>query len=447
MHISKNYQREFFEDFFMEFELNQNHELIKLEKELPWDILCEIPAKYYSHNMGRPTKPSRSKVALMILKHLYQLSDQELVKELGCNLYYQYFCDLPPKKAQNFIDPSLLTKFRKTIGVEGIKEIEEIVNRVIEVMGRRGKRGPKKNHLIIDTTIIPSPIEYPTDVKLLEKCRRKCVEILDKAKKYGVSKFFRTYKRVAKAAVDIYQKMGRHEIKIRRRMQKKLLLWVNRNVKQVEESREILKEKTESRNKIVNFMEKTAKVLTIVKNILLQQRKIYSGTSIKNRIVSLWNDKIRPMIRGKYPVSVEFGPKALLVKKDKFLYLADMYYDNVNDTQLLKPSLDYYKKRWEKPPDSLAADRGFFSKNNLKLAEEEKIKQIGIQRKGKSNNKFKPVWERKLYRLRCSIEAKISLGKRKFGLDRIGYRIEGGEEMWIRLGLMAMNLKAAVNSG
>lgn len=452
MHIRQNYQREFFENFFMDFELDPNNELIRIEKELPWDELCEVPGKYYSHNQGRPTKPSRAKIGLLILKHLYGLSDEELVKQLKGNLHYQYFCDLSPKRAQNFIDSSSLTKFRKTIGIEGVREIDDIVDKTINTLSRKGKRGPKNRHLIIDTTVAPSPIEYPTDVKLLEKCRRKCVEVIDKAKKYGVDTIFRTYKRIAKKIVSTHQKIGHHTAEARRKIQKKLLSWVGRNVKQVEKSQNILKKKLAAvtdalKKKIINrFIDKTKTALKTIKNILVQQKEIYRGKKIKNRIVSVWNDKIRPIVRGKYPVKVEFGPKILLVKKDKFLHLAGVYFNNVNDTQLFDPALDYYKEKWKEPPKSVSTDKGFYSKKNVRRAQKENIKYIAIQKKGKSAAKEKDFWRKIFYCLRCSIEAKISLAKRKFGMNRIKYRINGAEEMWIRLGLMAMNLKMVVNS-
>lgn len=452
MHIRQNYQREFFENFFMDFELDENNELIRIEKELPWDELCEVPGKYYSHSQGRPTKPSRAKIGLLILKHLYGLSDEELVKQLKGNLHYQYFCDLSPKRAQNFIDPSSLAKFRKTIGLEGIREIDDIVDKTINTLSRKGKRGPKNKHLIMDTTVAMSPIEYPTDVKLLEKCRRKCVEVIDKAKKYGVDTIFRTYKRIAKKVVDTHQKLGHHTTKVRRKIQKKLLGWVNRNVKQVEESQNILKKKltavtdTLKKKVIDRFIDKTAKTLKTIKNILVQQKEMYRGKKIKDRIVSVWNDKIRPIVRGKYPNKVEFGPKILLVKKGKFLHLAGVYFDNVNDAQLFDPALDYYKEKWKEAPNSVSTDKGFYSKKNVQRAREEKIKYIAIQKKGKSAAKEKDSWRKIFYCLRCSIEAKISLAKRKFGMSHIKYRIDGAEEMWIRLGLMAMNLKMAVNT-
>jgi len=68
---------------------------------------------------------------------------------------------------------------------------------------------------------------------------------------------------------------------------------------------------------------------------LQQQREIYKGNKVKDRIVSLWADHNRPMVRGKYPVHVEFGPKVLLSKVSDFLFLDKLSFDNIADVNLL----------------------------------------------------------------------------------------------------------------
>ncbi len=153
------------------------------------------------------------------------------------------------------------------------------------------------------------------------------------------------------------------------------------------------------------------------------------------------------MVRGKYPVEVEFGPKALLNLKNDFLFLESLHFDNVSDGKLLDTALSGYKERFGKPPTQLSADRGFWSPENYKLAANYGVKKIAVENKGKSSYlKDKPFRER-LRRLRCAIEAKISLAKRKFGLNRCLYSIQDGEEIWTRISLAAMNLKAAFGYG
>jgi hypothetical protein len=212
---------------------------------------------------------------------------------------------------------------------------------------------------------------------------------------------------------------------------------------------EKISQKTDnSLNKVKEQFLKEAQVfLTAASNIIEQQKNIYKRLPVKERIVSVHQPHLRPMVRGKYPVEVEFGPKILLNLKNNFLFLEHLCFNNTSDSQLLSNSLNGYQERFGNTPTQLAADRGFWSKDNYRLAKDLKIKKIAIENKGKSSYlKGKPFRER-LRRLRCSIEAKISLGKRKYGLDRIRYTMPQGEEMWVRLGLMAMNLKTSVGYG
>ncbi len=98
-------------------ELDENYELIKISKAIDWAALSDKLAQFYSPDNGHPAKPSRAKVGLLILKHLYHFSDDGLVDLIKRDLYAQYLCDVSSSEAVNFIHSSSLTKFRKQIGL------------------------------------------------------------------------------------------------------------------------------------------------------------------------------------------------------------------------------------------------------------------------------------------------------------------------------------------
>lgn len=447
---SKEHQYSFSHDWFVVPELDQNHELVKITETVDWLSLSDKLAQFYCPNNGRPAKPSRAKVGLLILKHLYRISDEDTVDLLKRDIYAQYLCDVSLKEAKDFLNPSSLSKFRKQIGVTGIKIIEqEVLNCLKRAKLLKGRK------LVCDTTVVASNIAYPTDVSLLEKIRRKAVGYLDIAKQFG-SKTFRTYKRTAKKVYVQYQKIRHHTVKSRRRVQKKLLQFSQRNLRQLKQASEAMKETMQNASPAAfknpdkakeQFLQETRDFLDTASAIIRQQKDIYKDLPVKERIVSIHQPHIRPMVRGKYPVEVEFGPKILLNLKNNFLFLEDLRFNNISDVQLLETSIQGYNERFGHLPSQLSADRGFWSPESLALAQDYGISKIAIENKGKSNYlKNKPFRER-LRRLRCKIEAKISLAKRKYGLDRIRYRIPQGEEMWIRLGLISMNLKTAVGYG
>lgn len=404
---------------------------------MDWERISDKLSRFYCNDNGRPSKPARAKVGLLVIKHLYTLSDVNVVDNLKRDIYVQYLCDISPKEAKQFINPSSLSKFRKQIGLKGIKIIEEEIQRAVNKV-----KPPKGRRLVTDTTIVPSNIAYPTDVSLLEKVRRKAVAFIDKAKKLG-SKSHRTYKRVAKKVYIQYQKVRKHTAKSRRKTIKKLLQFATRNIHQLKESVEHVKQQSND----VPEMEDAQNFLETAQDILKQQKDLYQKKEVKNRIVSVHQPHIRPMVKGKYPVSVEFGPKVLLNMDDDYLFLESLHFDNVSDTHLLEKSIEGYHKRRGKPPTQLAADRGFWSKDNYDLAESLGVKKVAIQNKGKSNHLKGKPFAKRLRALRCKIEAKISLAKRKYGLDRCRYLLPDGEEMWVRLGLSVMNLKHAMRYG
>jgi hypothetical protein len=439
----KEHQYSFTHDWFVVPDLDEDHELIKIAKSIDWLSLSDKLAQFYSPDNGRPTKPARAKVGLLILKHLYRLSDKDVVDLLKRDIYAQYLCDVSLKEAKDFLNPSSLTRFRKQIGLEGIKLIEqEALNSLKRANLLKGRK------LVCDSTVVPSNIAYPTDISLLEKVRQKALCYLDRARQFG-AKPLRTYRRIAKKVFIQYQKIRHHTIKSRRRVQKKLLQFSRRNVAQLKEAVQGISSLVDScLNKAKEqFLKETKKFLETASSILTQQKDVYQGLAVKERIVSIEKPQIRPMVRGKYPVEVEFGPKLLLNLKNDLLFLEDLKFNNISDAQLLETSIQGYRERFGHLPTQLTADRGFWSPENYLLAENYGITKIALENKGKSNYlKAKPFRER-LRRTRCKIESKVSLAKRKFGLDRIRYSLPSGEEMWIRLSLISMNLKTAVGYG
>lgn len=289
-------------------------------------ILSKKLSRFYYPDNGKPTKPTRLKFSLLILKHRCKLSDREAIEILKRDIYFQYFCDISlPQVHTHPIHHSTLSLFRKQIGPEGIKILEDELFR------------------------------------FLKKART----------------FYKTAKKFIK-----------------------------------------------------------------------QQHEIYKGKHVKERIVSLWAPHLRPMVRGKYPQDVEFGPKILLNMKNNFLFFQGYSFNNTSDKLLLTHSIESYKTTFGHIPSELAADRGFFSRNNVIKSKEMGIAKVAIQPKGKIISREKdPPFAKRLRRRRCAIEAKISLAKRCFGLNKINYRIPHGEEIWIRLGLLAMNYHIAMEYG
>ena len=141
MYIDQEKQLSFNSGWFEVPPLDENHVLIKIAKVINWDSLLEKLSKYYHASFGRPTKPSRVKVGLMIIKHLYKLSDRQTIDELKSDMYVQYLCDINPRDAHTFINYSTICRFRKDIGIEGTKTIEQEVFESLKKLGLMKGKG------------------------------------------------------------------------------------------------------------------------------------------------------------------------------------------------------------------------------------------------------------------------------------------------------------------
>jgi transposase, IS5 family len=141
-----------------EDQLNSKHPIFRLFKEIDWTIFEKSFSKHYSKKMGKPSKPIRLMVSLLILKQLKNLSDENIVEQWAENVYYQHFSGMVQYTNQKPCVPTELVEFRKRIGEEGI---ELIFKESIRVNGKDSE----DDNLSADTTVQEKNISYPTDDK------------------------------------------------------------------------------------------------------------------------------------------------------------------------------------------------------------------------------------------------------------------------------------------
>ena len=418
--------------------LNAENRWLKLSAFIPWDRLEEVYRKYFSEGMARPAKDSRLICGLLIVKHAEKYSDKRTVLEYLENPYVQAFCGEEVFRTGGGIDPSLLSKLRKRLGAEFFEKFER------EVLGELKASGAiKPGEHLLDATVFPSDITFPTDAGLLNRCRQWTVDAVRKIEtRFEVRKKARTYCRKAQKAYLGFQKRRRKTKREINLMRGKLLRYLRRNVGQLEALLVGYADKLKAYER--EFL-KTR--LETVKRVYEQQRELWrtKARSVKGRIVSLHMPHIRPIIRGKAGRDVEFGVKALLSWVDGYCFLDRLAFEAYNEGEHLAGSLEKYKDRFGGYPASSTGDGIFGSRGNREHLKEIKVrggfKALGRGAAIKENR----AWYRERQKKRSSrMEGIIGLGKNRFGLDRVRYRMVGGEEMWARLGLMAMNLTTAM---
>jgi len=351
--------------------LNPKHELYLLTNAIDWDYF-EIEFSVFYSDQGRPAHPIRLMVSLLILKALYNLSDEKLIeKHWEMNVYFQYFSG---KEYQHWGQPcaaSDIVYFRKRIGESGV---EKIFKHSIDKHLQDGQ----DSNVSIDSTVQEKNITYPTDSKLQKKIIDKCVKI---AKKEGIE-LRRSYKRTSKQLVrDTYNGTHPKRRKKANAAKRKLKTIAGRLVRELE------------RKLTIDNPERTT--LAIFTKVLNQTIKS------KNKIYSLHEPEVYCIAKGKAHKKYEYGCKAsvVLTQKTGIIVGAMTFKTNVYDTHTLEDVLAQTKRLTGKSPENAWVDRGYKGKQ---LVGETIINMPKPPLK--KDSKYQKRKKRKHFRKRAAIE-------------------------------------------
>lgn len=415
--------------------LDRENRWIKLSELINWNEFERIYSKLFS-KLGRSAIKARIVVGALILKHKLELSDREIAQQLAEHPYLQIFIGLTEFTTTPPFDSSTLTNVRKRLGENEFDKFEkEIIKELTD------KKLIKAKGLLVDATVVESEITFPTDCGLLNKVRQYLTEKIKDFSKITGEKV-RTYCRVARQEYLNFNKKRKKTNKQIRRMQKSLLQYVRRNIKQMKEVMVRLKESgVEIPNKILDKFE-------VAKKIYEQQKTMYEQKvkTIKSRIVSFHKHYVRPMVRGKAGKNVEFGPKVSLGYVDGYLFVDHYSTDSFNESKYLKQAVDNYKERFNKKPNYVAMDNIYGNRDNRNYLKDEEIrtsvKALGRKKSNPANDKDRR-WRHGKQRERNRIEGAIGHVKSKYLLEKVRAKLPKTEYSWFRLALLSHNLVTA----
>jgi IS5 family transposase len=175
--------------------IDTGHALAKLARTIDWDFLSRQLGAVYTDHPGRPPLPTRLMAGLAILKHMHDLSDEALSDRWLENPYYQYFCGEEFFRHKLPFDRSSITRWRQRMGED---RLVALLQESLATATRTGAAKPADfTRVIVDTTVQPKAIAFPTDAKLLARAREHLVR---QAKRHGVA-LRQSYERVGKAAL------------------------------------------------------------------------------------------------------------------------------------------------------------------------------------------------------------------------------------------------------
>jgi len=329
-------------------QLDPNHPLIQLANTFPWHKLEKELASYYSHT-GNPSHPIRKMVALLLLQHIFNYSDERIVEVWKENPYYQYFtgeaslCWSQPAAASD------LVHFRKRIGEKGIRFIFSLtVSMHINKDKDKGKGKPKKlKEVLVDTTVQEKHITYPTDAKLYKKIIDTCNKI---SKKLSIT-YRQSYKYISQKLMYWQGYIGHaSQAKRAKKALSKLKTLAGRQVKEL------------ARNLVAIGKEGLyAPILARMKQILLQRRES------KNKLYSLHEPGVSCIAKGKKGKKYEFGSKVSIASlpSSGLIVAIESFEGNPHDSHTLVSTLEAAEQVIGSKLERVIVDRGYRGSEQL----------------------------------------------------------------------------------
>ena len=440
-----------FDNFYLPFggKLRKDNRWVQLAETIPWDLFETMYAKKFaSSGMGAPAKPVRMALGALIIKEKCGYSDEELVEQIRENHYLQYFIGLPEYRDEVPFDPSMMVYFRKRFDAKTLQEINEIICGVKPKEDSNDSDQDKtppdpsgknnKGILIVDATCAPSDIRYPTDCSLLNEAREKLEAMIDDLyepfKKEIVKP--RTYRKKARKDFLNFTKSKRPKPNAIQRANGKQLHYVRRNLKTTDKL-------------LVNnpdgLSDKQQNELEVIRKLYQQQKEMYDTKThrVEDRIVSISQPYVRPIVRGKVTADTEFGAKVAVSLVNGYAFVDKLSWDNFHEGVELKDCIENHYQRFGFYPKVIAADQIYRNHDNFQICKQHGIHLSGpkLGRPPKKPDKKQRQMERFYEQIRNTIEGKFGEGKRCYGLGRIMARLKETSESVIMLQFLVMNLE------
>jgi IS5 family transposase len=389
--------------------INPKHPLCKLAKRIPWDELENDFADLY-HQTGRPAKPIRLMMSLLILKQLHNLSDETIVERWVENPYFQFFSGENVFQWNFPCHPTDLVYFRKRIGEEGVEKILKVS---IKLHGKKAK----EKEVLVDTTVQEKNITFPTDTKLYKRIIEHCVAIAEKEAIALRQSYRRTTKKLMLA-----QRFRRHpkNRKKARAAQRKLKTIAGRLVREIE------------RKLPASSLGEYSQEIIILKKILEQQQ------NSTNKIYSIHEPQVYCISKGKDHKKYEYGSKAsIAVTKNSGIIVGAVHISkNKYDGHTLPETLKQITELVGRRPKVAICDRGFRGKSSV-----DGTNIVIPNPPGKRATPYEKQKARKRFRRRAGIEPIIGHLKSDFRLMRNYLKGSVGDSINLMLAAAAFNFR------
>lgn len=462
-----------------EKELDGKNRWVQLAAAIPWDKIVSKYDKLFTSREGRQPISGRIILGSVIIKHLGNLTDRETIAQIQENVYLQHFLGYSSFTTEAPFSPTLFVEIRDRLGMDLLSEINETIvleairkgwdedaaqsieeqatdkNEPVKEAQKRkeelpsevevtntlasnsktfsGQNKRNKGKLLMDATVAPQNITFPTDLKLLNAARVKSEQLIDKLynrELHGAVKV-RTYRNVARRD---YLNAAKRKRKTRKQIYKfngQQIRYLRRNLRHIDTLLE--------RYDKFPLNSKEQKYLMVLHTVYEQQKEMFDSRThrIEHRIVNIHQPHVRPIVRGKENARTEFGGKMQVSLVSGFAFIDHFDWEAFNEGTYLVDSIEKYKDRFGFYPKELLADKIYCTRANRKqmkaLGVHLAAKPLGRPIAGALQNHVRPGE-------RNPIEGKFGQAKVKYGMENIRAKLATTSTSWVASIAIVLNL-------
>lgn len=445
-------------EFAMPFEakLDENNRWVVLSKVIPWDKFAELYYKNFPSRRGAPTKDARMVLGVVIIKHMMKLDDIGVIEFIQENPYAQYFLGLKGFTQKPVFDPSLLVHIRKRIDLNVFESLtDELIRKGLKIKQAPAKEskdddedeptpsgGTKnKGKLQLDATVADAQIKFPTDLDLLSDSRVKAEGLIDHlCKELDIKDKPRTYRKIARKEYLNVSKMKRKPDKVLRRGLRLQINYLKRDIRILNGLLDKVKDGRQP------FDKHQSKYFFVIQHVLAQQEAMFKdkSNSCEDRIVSIHQPHVRPIVRGKAKAKVEFGAKINVSLQEGYARIDRFEWDAYNEGCDLPMQVERYKTLNGHYPELVQVDKIYLNRANRAWLKERNIRHTGEPLGRKPAKTVKSYYLRRKERReaaeRNQIEGKFGQGKNGYDMNQIRAKLPSTSMSWIAAIIFIMNV-------
>jgi IS5 family transposase len=396
-----------------------------------------------SNTRGRPSTPAEVVLRMLLLKHMRGWSFEDVSREVRANLVYRDFTGIGGGKVP---DDKTMGRLARQLGPEAIELLHRrTVAIALEKQVIAGRR------MRVDTTVVETNIHYPTDstlmgdgVRVLTRVMKKVTAAAGKAGEKFRDRSRSVKRRILEIAYAARNKSEKGQQKMKAAYGK-LLEATSRVVGQAKKFSAAID--GHAAVKIQKAKQQLDEMIPRLQRVMKQARErvLRGNTRAENKVLSMFEPDTEVIRKGKASKPTEFGKMVKIQEAENQIVVhCEVFDERPSDSDLLTPSIEKHKELLNRVPDLTAADAGFFSAANEAAAKQLGVKRVAVPSRSTKSQKRKQEqkkrWFKDAQKWRTGCEGRISILKRRHGLNRSLYKGTPGMKRWVGLGVMADNM-------